>query len=897
MDLRYPAYCVASPRFYETPERVSPDEGWVDYGSHIEAPSGWRRSIDEQWVRIQPPLGTPELPVQGWKIHVSSTPENAIETLKKVADHCFKYTLHFKFLPHSLVMQARSAKYAPREASGKFITVYTRSPAELRRTLEDLDQEIGGWPGPYILSDLRWNEGPLYIRYGAFILRFAHVDDGTQIPAIERPDGVLVADHREPRFVLPEWVEVPDFLAETVRPRMSGERPPEFPYDVLGVLHFSNGGGVYRARRLRDGTEVVLKEGRPYAGLDRTGEDATARLRTEYAVLSDLQGLPGIPQVFDYHTLGGHEFLAMEHVYGQSLQSWVAQNYLFLSGTGDGNETQEYRDSVDVIMDQLEQAVRNVHERGYVFNDLHPGNVMIDEDLNISLIDFEAVRRQSDAGPRPLGVPGFVAPDSLRGFQADRYSLNAIRLCLYFPLISLLALCPAKAAMFIDTARDRLELDEDVVTELRRSLAAPGPAQSGLRPAHPELAFTTAAGPWHLQERALQASIRRTATPDREDRLFPGDINQFFHGGGGIAFGAAGVIDALHTAGVTELDPYVDWLEHDILTSRVPRLGLYDGAAGICRVLHRMGRADTAFGIYDKVAEESAGLSGTKLFDGLSGIGLTSLDFYRRSAEPRFLDHAVRAAAVVEEAVDSGRFAVGAGSLSADSLLRDRNGNAVENFWGGLLYGWSGLALFMIRVYEVTGEERWRRAAVAALHRDLDECEAMPDGTLQVKNGARVLPYLATGSAGVAVVGDLLLHHVSDERIEGALPDLSLACVTEFSIGAGLFNGRTGLIGALHQVKHRLDWPDVDKRVDEGVASLNLHALSDEFGLIFPGEQNLRASSDLGTGSAGVLQLINVLAGRTSELLPFLGPEPWTPPHRDPSATAAGVGITTSEHR
>ncbi|GKQ39448.1 class III lanthionine synthetase LanKC [Streptomyces sp. A012304] len=885
MDVRYPAYCLADKRFYDSPDRVRPGGGWLDFRDSVRLPPGWQQESDGQWTRVRPPAGGAELPAQGWKIHVSATTENAVAVLECVSRYCFEQRLPFKFLPNSLVFQSRNAKYAPREASGKFITVYPRDVAELERVLRGLDRDLARAPGPYILSDLRWNEGPLYVRYGGFALRFAYAEDGSRTPAIERPDGVLVPDRREPVFTVPEWVEIPKFLADAAAPRVNSEQPVEFPYEITGAFHFSNGGGVYRARRLRDGAELVLKEGRPHAGLDRIGRDAPARLRAEHAAMVALKDIRGVPRVYDYHALGGHEFLAMEHVPGISLQKWITINYLHLREAGEGT-TKDYLTSVGHILGQIEETLTAVHDRGYSFNDLQPSNVMIDDDLNVSLIDFEAVQPRNYAGPRALGTPGFAAPPSLKGADGDLYSLNALRLFLYLPLTSVLELCPPQATTLIAAARESLGLDDSITEPLARALAAAGPAASGLRPADPPLAFGSAAGPWDTHTAALVASIRATATPDRRDRLFPGDISQFYDGGGGVAFGAAGVVDTLFTAGEADLDGYIEWLGRDLRSGPLPRLGFYDGMAGICHVLYKMGHSDTALDVYDRIVEESRSLPGTKLYDGLSGIGLTSLDFYRRTGNHSYLDHAVQTGATVEKAIEAGALALGPRTLPADAAPRNGRGNSADNFTGGLLYGWSGPALFMVRLYEVTRDDRWLRAGLAAAHRDLDGCEPLGDGTLQVRNGSRVLPYLATGSAGVALVGDLLLNHRHDDRLAESFESLSRACALEFCIGGGLFNGRAGLTGALRQIARRLDWPDLETRVDHGVQALNLHALSDEHGLVFAGEQNLRASTDLATGSAGVLRLINVLTGRCTELLPFLGPDPWVPARPDPSADA-----------
>ena len=56
-------------------------------------------------------------------------------------------------------------------------------------------------------------------------------------------------------------------------------------YIIESALHFSNGGGVYVANHIPSNTKVVLKEGRPNAGLDGQGRDAVERLNHEGSIL------------------------------------------------------------------------------------------------------------------------------------------------------------------------------------------------------------------------------------------------------------------------------------------------------------------------------------------------------------------------------------------------------------------------------------------------------------------------------------------------------------------------------------------------------------------------------------------------------------------------------------
>src|SRR5207249_703852 len=117
-----------------------------------------------------------------------------------------------------------------------------------------------------ILSDLRVGGGPLYVRYGSFAERYC-LSNGTLVPAIADATGTLVPDPRGPVFAVPDWVELPAFLAPHLRAR-NAVTTADLPYAIAGVIHFSNGGGLYRAVDTRTGQRVVLKEARPHAGLD-----------------------------------------------------------------------------------------------------------------------------------------------------------------------------------------------------------------------------------------------------------------------------------------------------------------------------------------------------------------------------------------------------------------------------------------------------------------------------------------------------------------------------------------------------------------------------------------------------------------------------------------------------
>lgn len=282
LNARYFEYCQPGSCFYEAPP--ASEEHYFSVAA-LPSESDWVRTAGDPWVSFLP--RDLELPAQGWKIHCSATSENASRLLETVSDYCFNQRLSFKFLRSREKLFASNSKIANRGSSGKFITIYPLDDDQLRRVLKELGHLTDGSDGPYILSDLRWRNGPLYVRYGAFRWRTGeHNTD--EVPPLVDPQGNDVPDERRPGFHPPEWVKIPEFLTNK---RSDNGEASAMKYHPTHALHFSNGGGVYVAEDPRSGQTVVLKEARPFAGLSEGSQDAVHRLRHEFNMLKRLSGL------------------------------------------------------------------------------------------------------------------------------------------------------------------------------------------------------------------------------------------------------------------------------------------------------------------------------------------------------------------------------------------------------------------------------------------------------------------------------------------------------------------------------------------------------------------------------------------------------------------------------
>ncbi|MFE5917809.1 class III lanthionine synthetase LanKC [Streptomyces sp. NPDC056468] len=891
MDKRYEVYALADRHFYETPDRLSAGTQGAArlYGAaRDEVPDGWTAARIGDWLTLTPlgPDGAPlPGPAQGWKIHASATLANAEQIARIVRDYCVPRGIPFKFVPGPQLLHLRNAKYAGRDSSGKFVTVYPADEQQLHTVLRELGRLLEGFEGPYILTDLRWDDGPLYVRYGAFARLFVVDDRGSLVPAVRDGEGRLVPDRRAPSFQVPEWVTLPEFLAPQLAARNT-TTVGELPYRIEKALHFSNGGGVYTGTDTRDGRKVVLKEGRPHAGLAADGADAVTRLERERQALEQLAGTGVVPEVRDWFLLGDHRFLVMDFVEGRPLNSFFAERHPLIGPDPDPGAVADYTAWALRIHRAVERAVETVHARGIVFNDLHVFNIMVaPDDESVSLLDFEAAAPVGENGRQVVAHPGFLAPADRRGVDIDRYALACLRLAMFLPITSLFVVDRDKAAHLADVIAGQFpdvprEFLDEAVAEICRDVSGP---ERAAHTARARSASFVEPGDWPYSRDSMVKALLASATPEREDRLFPGDVGQFSDGGGlGLAHGAAGVLYALAATGAERYDEGERWLldRTDPPPVGTP-LGLYDGLAGVAHVLDLLGHRQRALDLIDTVLRERWQRLSSDLRGGLAGLGLVLGGLADTTGEPELRERAAEAADILVQRL----------TAPPPSGARPR---------AGLLRGASGPALFLLRQYERTGDRRLLDAAGEALRQDLACCVEQKGGSLEVDEGWRTMPYLGDGSVGVAmVVDDYLLHAaatgggtgrserdsgVGTDAFERARAGILTAATSRFYAQPGLFQGRAGMI--LHLSRTTAPGADADRLAGQ-IAGLGWYAMSYQGQLAFPGHQMMRLSMDLGTGTAGCLLALGAAlgadaAGTTPAHLPFL-----PPPTRHPERGSA----------
>ncbi|WP_307484157.1 class III lanthionine synthetase LanKC [Microbacterium trichothecenolyticum] len=823
MDAIYPVFARADPTFYDHPGRrrtLRSDRPFV-----VTGVEGWRRVDDGIWTYLEPPGAV--LPEQGWKIHLSSTATDAEALLRTVAAPCVRDHVPFKHLSTESVRASSNGKDAGREGSGKFITVYPSTVDQLHRMLAELGRRTAHLRGPHVLSDLRWSEGPVFVRYGGFHRMFVDID-GVRVPAIRHPAGHLVPDVRRPGFEPPSWVRIPPFLQSLVDDLRELTPPAGFP-EITGVLHHSNAGGVYTARDA--GRDVVVKEARPYAGVTADGLSAVERADREAQTLRLLRGVGTSRLIRAFEALD-HRYLVLERARGVPLHQAVVARHPLVSADVDERSVADYKDWALGVASRMRAALAGVHEAGLVHGDVHPGNFLIDDEGGVTLIDFEMARPAADEAPAVIGAPGFVAPDGRGGVAADAFAMRRLNLFLFAPMTPLLDLHPPKEAEVRGWVTERFRLD-----------AAEEQALGFAEVSHP-----AAEADLDALIDAVGRQLVADATPDRGDRLWPGDPVQFDEPVYALAHGGLGPLLALHAASGRVPPELLERVEGTVRDAPA-RSGLMDGLAGAAASLDALGRPDAADAAVERCLDAPLRWDAPGLYGGPAG---TALGLLRLSA--RHPELVGRARGILDDLADRA------------NGWSDSPTGPVATGAGGLLRGPSGVALLSLALFDRTGDGALLDLAAAAIRADLARCAPAADGSQQMNEGWRLLPYLGSGSTGVAFALAALVERDAGTPLAAELPALERAALPEFVLESGLFQGRCGLMLFLAG----RGTPSAARALQRHQRHLRLHEIPRREGVGYPGRALLRLSCDLATGSAGVLWSLASIRDGQRLTLPLL---------------------------
>ena len=177
-------------------------------------------------------------------------------------------------------------------------------------------------------------------------------------------------------------------------------------YKALRALNTS--GTVTLAENTADGRKYVLKE--------LPEESAPI-----YRRISELPPQENLMRVCEILSHGERSVAVCEYIEGQTLDELLSSGKTF--------PITELRR----IISQLCNAVEHLHRYGIIHRDVTPKNIILDENLHLTLIDFDISRKFSgnrEQDTTLYGTEGFAPPEQYgfreTGFTADIYALGVI---------------------------------------------------------------------------------------------------------------------------------------------------------------------------------------------------------------------------------------------------------------------------------------------------------------------------------------------------------------------------------------------------------------------------------------------------------------------------------------
>ena len=213
--------------------------------------------------------------------------------------------------------------------------------------------------------------------------------------------------------------------AVDTRPAPRSSRSGELPtgigrFQIRKWLGEGAFGIVYRAYDPRLEREVALKV--PNSGVLKNPRRVKRFLR-EARAAANLRH-PHIVPVFDAGQDGDLYYIASAFIAGKELKDAIDDNGLEFSRAAR-------------LTRELSEALAYAHTQGIVHRDVKPGNIMLDENDHVHLMDFGLASRQDDESDLStdgsvMGTPSYMAPEQAMGRKgeaqpsADQYSAGIV---------------------------------------------------------------------------------------------------------------------------------------------------------------------------------------------------------------------------------------------------------------------------------------------------------------------------------------------------------------------------------------------------------------------------------------------------------------------------------------
>jgi serine/threonine protein kinase/tetratricopeptide (TPR) repeat protein len=191
-------------------------------------------------------------------------------------------------------------------------------------------------------------------------------------------------------------------------------------YEVVRAVARGGMATVTEVRDTRDDSRLALKLLLPLAH----AEEARSRFRREFRALSRLNH-PNVLKVYEWGLHGDRPWFSMELVTGRDLRDEVEHLARL--------QPEDRFARVERILKAVTRALAYIHERGMIHRDVTPGNIMVQPDGAVKIMDFGVVKEMGadlTAVGEVIGTVAWMAPEQITSSEidarADLYSLGCV---------------------------------------------------------------------------------------------------------------------------------------------------------------------------------------------------------------------------------------------------------------------------------------------------------------------------------------------------------------------------------------------------------------------------------------------------------------------------------------
>lgn len=789
-----------------------------------------------------------ELPKQGWKIHISLTIDNALQVLEQVGTILNKKQISFKVMKSLEILQLSSQKYFPRGSSGKFITIYPKDEEQFIKLIEYLYQMIDGY-GPYILSDRRYKDSKcIFYRYGGIKPDYFLDFEGNIQYFLVDKDGKKIVDERRPQFFLPKGVEDPfeKYFLEfnQYQPHILTKK-----YNIKTVEYMSNSGGIYIAVDNLN-SQYLLKEARPFTVQLHENIDAISLLNNATLVQSKIQTLNISPKVFETFSEWEHHYSVEEYIKGTTLEKFVASNNPILKKLDTPNKDHFYIYFINVIelFTELLQKIDLLHSKGWIHGDLSLDNVLIDENCQIILIDFESSQRIDDINWDNRIYKKEYSKLGLHGKQIDYFALGHILINMIVPQrgeansigysLKLRSLEKASKdfhlpAQILESVHLLIEnysslsnlVDITEKMKLSRKLLS----YNEIR-VKSDLTFGKLEEIANLISKSIvyYQSYNNLSEVYYENSLLYSNYYNMFNGSFGVEFALSH-----YNSSAIDFKRLVSSERNNYL-HQLP-IGLANGLAGMLLVAV-MQKNDFYSHYYATIIMNKIDLhDDLGFFHGISGVGLSLVKFYKSYPNSECF---VILSKITQRIISE----IQSGSTLDDITLES---------------GMTGWIVYLAEFSEISIEINIQKYLEMVVNHVYSHLDINDDSVSIILNGVNN-PYLAKGAAGVLWALTITIKKGFKIFTKYAQVIADRLCI-KYSVSPSFCYGLSGIgyvMTEYYELTREVKYLEYSKNIADGVI---LFAIQEEDRIVFCDHYQQRISFDLASGSSGILLFLSSL--------------------------------------